>query len=110
MNDCCENCYYSFVNAELKKNSDNHCVICGLLMLKGKVAVRRKDFKCGDWRIKMQTLEAADARPVKRGHWITNPYMLNRQKCSECGFWSDDLQADDYCPSCGADMRGEPNE
>ena len=49
----------------------------------------------------------ANVQPVKRGHWITNPYMLNRQKCSECSFWSDDLQADNYCPACGADMRGE---
>ena len=54
-------------------------------------------------------LKAADVQPKKFGHWIGNPYMLNRQKCSECGFWQDDLQADNFCPSCGADMRGEQN-
>ena len=53
---------------------------------------------------------AEDVQPVKVGHWITNPYMLNRQKCSECGFWSDDLQADNYCPACGADMREKEGE
>lgn len=127
MNDCCENCYYSFVNAELKKNSDNHCVICGLLMLKGKVAVRRKDFRCGDWRIKMQALEAADVRPVKqcvehhvkRGQWDFQGYQLF--KCTSCKeiFTQNQLEAmqnhlneeewtfPNFCPNCGADMRGK---
>lgn len=52
------------------------------------------------------SIEAADVQPKKFGHWIGNPYMLNRQKCSECGFWQDDLHIDNFCPSCGVDMRG----
>lgn len=55
----------------------------------------------------LELMPAADVQPVKRGHWIYNDAILNRIKCSECGFWSDDLQADNFCPCCGADMRGD---
>ena len=45
-----------------------------------------------------------EAEPVKHGRWLFNGMILNRQKCSVCGFYSDDLQADNYCPNCGARM------
>ncbi len=48
-----------------------------------------------------------DAEPVKHGRWLHNDMILNRQKCSECGFYSDDLQSDNYCPNCGARMDGD---
>lgn len=47
-----------------------------------------------------------EAEAVKRGRWLHNDMILNRQKCSECGFYSDDLQSDNYCPNCGAKMDG----
>ena len=60
----------------------------------------------------------------KRGHWIGErgtkatldefgdvPYSVH---CSECGDWltgSDEYACRGrYCPSCGADMRGESDE
>lgn len=46
-----------------------------------------------------------NAEPVKHGRWLHNDMILNRQKCSECGFYSDDLQSDNYCPNCGARME-----
>ena len=49
----------------------------------------------------------ADVEPVRHGRWIHNGLMLNRQKCPECGFWDDALQADYYCPNCGAKMDGD---
>ncbi len=50
----------------------------------------------------------------KVGHWImTNDYLttaygsVDYVKCSCCG--EDSLEEGDYCPSCGARMRGEQN-
>ena len=43
----------------------------------------------------------------KTGRWIEDDdEMLAR--CSECGEASDHIS--DFCPNCGADMRGEQNE
>ena len=41
----------------------------------------------------------------KTGHWIEH---YGDSKCSECGY---ELKIYDtnYCPNCGADMRGEQN-
>jgi len=54
-----------------------------------------------------------DAEPVRHGKWVFNPSdaieaMFTNPKCSECGFESAD--GGNYCPNCGADMRGESNE
>lgn len=53
--------------------------------------------------------KSIDAQPVKRGHWIeiagyggwSNPYF----KCSECE--TTESVTSNFCPNCGADMRGE---
>lgn len=45
----------------------------------------------------------------KKGHWIdTNPEepLDPRQTCSECGN-TEILHSANFCPHCGADMRGE---
>ena len=44
-----------------------------------------------------------DAVPVRHGKWIVTPLYT---KCSECGE-SFMLMPQNYCPNCGADMRGE---
>ena len=59
-------------------------------------------------------IPAADARPVVRGHWITEEeeeakgnYLL-RDACSVCGHCDWDNTESKYfnfCPNCGADMR-----
>ena len=51
-------------------------------------------------------IELADVQPVKRGEWGKRAY--NRVQCSYCGKCED--IATDFCPNCGADMRGEENE
>lgn len=49
-----------------------------------------------------------DAVPVVHGEWIdrngsiVSPFW-ERYECSECGARSDNSN---YCPNCGADMRG----
>lgn len=54
-----------------------------------------------------------DAEPVQHGHWecvdapvFGNPY--GSYKCDYCG--NSMPHKTNYCPSCGADMRGEQNE
>jgi hypothetical protein len=64
-----------------------------------------------------------DAEPVRHGKWITCT-SSEHWKCSECGcragYWFNEENSgieswemdfsewlSDYCPQCGADMRGE---
>lgn len=51
----------------------------------------------------------ADVREVVHGEWIDKgeDYMI-RWTCSNCG--RRDTHIYDFCPDCGADMRGENNE
>lgn len=56
--------------------------------------------------------ELIDRQPTieerKKGEWIKMPYHVT--ECSECGFSLEDwIQGAfyNYCPNCGADMRGE---
>ena len=58
---------------------------------------------------RLNTIPAADVRPVVRGEWKTSyeafgllPFCLKCSKCNEATF----IQYN-YCPNCGADMRGE---
>ena len=49
---------------------------------------------------------AADVREVQKGRWITKPYMMGKtQYCSCCD--ENYGRKHNYCPNCGADMRGE---
>ena len=55
----------------------------------------------------LNTIPAADVAEVKHGKWIkpTNEPYTMLAKCSVCGF---DLGfITNFCPNCGADMRGE---
>lgn len=55
----------------------------------------------------IESIPVADVRPVKRGIWITRPYMMgNTQFCSLC---SENYGVKyNFCPNCGADMREPP--
>lgn len=56
-----------------------------------------------------------DAVPVKHGRWIHTDYALHwtaKDECSECTYHAcdrNDLSYYNYCPNCGADMRGDEN-
>ena len=60
----------------------------------------------------LQNISPADVRPVVRGEWI--PYKQGDMKCSNCGgvygVCAGLLGDYNYCPRCGADMRGVDNE
>lgn len=60
----------------------------------------------------LKCLPPADVRPVVRGCWVFNEED-GHCYCSECGGVSpmDDQNGDEcdcpnYCPNCGADLRG----
>ena len=59
---------------------------------------------------KIESIPAADVRPVKRGKWEMTTlddgygeYQL--YKCDKCGALT--AQRRNFCPNCGADMREE---
>ena len=57
-----------------------------------------------------EALKALPSAEPKRGEWIHNgSQWKNRWICSECGYMYY-LQQPNFCPNCGADMRGERNE
>lgn len=61
------------------------------------------------YKSEVNSLPAADVRPVVRGEWKPNvPPRDLRPRCSACG----ELQPrkTNFCPDCGADMRGEQDE
>ena len=63
----------------------------------------------------LSALPAADVVERKKGKWINhrNDMGHNIADCSECGEamqWYDPDTRPNYCPNCGADMRGEGHE
>ena len=55
------------------------------------------------------------AQPECKGWWIEHEnadivdgYYVSKYECSCCHTWKDDNS--DYCPDCGADMRGKKDE
>lgn len=57
--------------------------------------------KCPIW-----TALAADVRPVVRGRWrwVGQDQWNDCYECSQCGKMNTDNS--NFCPNCGADMRG----
>ena len=62
----------------------------------------------------IQDIPPSDVEPVNHGHWEEkivesedDPCGLFRRRwyCSSCGDWQ--TYGTDYCPMCGAYMRGE---
>ena len=66
-------------------------------------AVQRKN---GPWRFEtlIESVPAADVRPVVRGRWEN---FRGKPRCSKCkAVWPEDYYDHNFCPRCGADMRG----
>lgn len=57
---------------------------------------------------KPEDFHATDVRPVVRGKWIRPTRAQNSMldECSVCGFPTGSFTFN-YCPNCGADMRGD---
>ena len=56
-------------------------------------------------------LPTVDAVEVVHGHWVGGykgtEYTI--PKCSQCGYGNGAVGTSNYCPNCGADMRGDGN-
>ena len=48
---------------------------------------------------------AADVRPVVRGRWLYET-EIEGHACGECSACHKIRVIDNFCPNCGADMRG----
>lgn len=57
----------------------------------------------------IESIPAADVRPVVRGKWTMHSDYPDRLICSECGtqfdVWHWEATQMYFCPHCGADMR-----
>ena len=56
-------------------------------------------------QLEIDTAPSIDIEP-KRGEWVNTaePYMSDNIVCSVCGYNS--ICEYNFCPNCGADMRG----
>ena len=63
---------------------------------------------CKDLRKILEKIEGIPSAESerKKGHWIDTDNYYQRWKCSECGYHTRDAEPN-YCPHCGADMRGD---
>lgn len=52
---------------------------------------------------RVMSIPAADVRPVVRGVWVKNGWSI---RCSICGY-DMPFATRNFCPNCGAWMRGE---
>jgi hypothetical protein len=59
----------------------------------------------------VKKISPADVRPVTHGKWIEVYDDLIAGTCSACGWnsymYEDDVIGMNYCPNCGAYMKGE---
>ena len=49
-------------------------------------------------------------RPTGEWEIITFPHSLNKYKCNQCQHYLYSGMDRNFCPNCGADMRGTGNE
>lgn len=55
------------------------------------------------------SIESADVQTIRRGRWITITNERGSDTiCSRC-YKTMVVMRTDFCPTCGADMRGEEN-
>ena len=62
--------------------------------------------------IVLKEIPPADVRPVVRGEWIlkTDDFDFVDGKCSVCSYTDSFFEENwlyNFCPNCGADMRGD---
>jgi len=56
----------------------------------------------------IESIPAADVRPVVRGEWRLYSPLTDTYECDKCGYQViDESFRTNFCPNCGADMRGD---
>lgn len=99
-----------------RKNANGDLVSRSALL---KTARRYEEYDEGGWSMTVKAVpveaveaaEAVDAVPVVHGRWEIGGMqgdLIGNWECSVCGKVS--LDDSDYCPNCGAMMRGESDE
>lgn len=66
-------------------------------------------FDATDFEMLIDEAPTVEVEPVRRGVWEIGSWNIGI-KCSECGKWLNIEQGDadmNYCPHCGANMKGE---
>ena len=58
----------------------------------------------------MEEIEVLPSADRPKGEWIKSKTHASMWVCSNCDWGYQDCYDFDYCPSCGADMRGEDDE
>ena len=60
----------------------------------------------------LNAFPAADVAPVRHGRveTVTDRFMVMYQRCSECDAELEWKAYPNYCPNCGAKMRGSDDE
>lgn len=70
----------------------------------------------GDVESIVSKIPSSDVAPVVHGKWVSCFEDWRKQiegdKCSECGFehYGTNIRDYNYCPNCGADMRGDNHD
>ena len=117
-----ETCVQAFENGRQKGNAEGYArgkaeafaeagdlISRKALLEKQYNASRFKDPSMAEMVIDVRDVEdapAVAAQPVKRGLWVSLESEIGLFACSECDHRI--LRAEcNYCPNCGADMRGE---
>ena len=61
----------------------------------------------------IDALPSEEVQPVRHGRWVKNETLINCSVCKHCSWsiipYEDLVKSFNYCPRCGADMRGEQN-
>ena len=60
-----------------------------------------------DVEFAINEIPPADVVEVRHGVWIRHKENCLYNKCSICSY--EHCREDNYCPNCGADMRGDDN-
>ena len=93
------------------------------LVSRSKVLEIIHNHSCDTARIELGVLElpTVEAKPVVHGEWMKDQvetgdpygnglYLIDMLRCSVCGGFFDVSETRNFCPECGADMRGGKNE
>ena len=58
----------------------------------------------------LSEMDSADVRENVRGEWIVKKDIINCSVCKRCSWsksYEDLVRSFNFCPNCGADMRGD---
>ena len=59
------------------------------------------------WMDYIKQLSSVTSQP-KTGHWIDDDTLCHSWRCNQC-YWLMRSNRTNFCPNCGADMRGDEN-